>query len=240
MMPSSPEVVPVSLTPGKSTTTPKTPIAKPSPSGGTTSASKTTEGTFICLPHKDTTGPQTMECAFGLKAADGSNYALDISSVTPAPTNLPTNAKKFAVSGTITPIEALSSNTWQKYDVKGIIKVTSYKEVASSTPVVSGNNQVTLKLNESVTIAGTAIKVGTVTQDSRCPSDVTCIQAGKVVIEVFMTAAGSPTKSSLLEIGKIIETPTLSIALDKVNPYPISTHKTTDSEYRFVLTVKVK
>src|SRR5690606_35704888 len=24
-------------------------------------------GTMVCLPHKDTSGPQTLECAFGLK-----------------------------------------------------------------------------------------------------------------------------------------------------------------------------
>jgi hypothetical protein len=33
-------------------------------------------GTMVCLPHKDTSGPQTMECAFGLKADDGRYYAL--------------------------------------------------------------------------------------------------------------------------------------------------------------------
>lgn len=33
-------------------------------------------GTMICLPHKNTSGPQTLECAFGLKGDDGKNYAL--------------------------------------------------------------------------------------------------------------------------------------------------------------------
>ena len=36
------------------------------------------EGEFVCLPHTDTTGPQTEECAFGLKTADGKYYALDL------------------------------------------------------------------------------------------------------------------------------------------------------------------
>ncbi len=33
-------------------------------------------GTMVCLPHKDTSGPQTMECAFGIKADDGRYYGL--------------------------------------------------------------------------------------------------------------------------------------------------------------------
>ncbi len=35
----------------------------------------TVSGEIICLPHKDTSGPQTMECAFGLQDKNGNNYA---------------------------------------------------------------------------------------------------------------------------------------------------------------------
>jgi len=33
-------------------------------------------GTSTCLPHIDTSGPQTLECAIGLKTEDGKYYAL--------------------------------------------------------------------------------------------------------------------------------------------------------------------
>lgn len=36
----------------------------------------TINGEAMCLPHKDTSGPQTMECAFGLKDEKGQYYAL--------------------------------------------------------------------------------------------------------------------------------------------------------------------
>lgn len=36
----------------------------------------TISGIMICLPHKNTSGPQTLECAFGLKGDDGNNYGL--------------------------------------------------------------------------------------------------------------------------------------------------------------------
>ena len=33
-------------------------------------------GTITCLPHRDQEGPQTLECAYGLKTDDGIYYAL--------------------------------------------------------------------------------------------------------------------------------------------------------------------
>lgn len=34
------------------------------------------KGTAVCLPHKDTSGPQTLECALGIKDEKGQYYAL--------------------------------------------------------------------------------------------------------------------------------------------------------------------
>lgn len=34
------------------------------------------EGQVVCLPHKDKTGPQTLECAYGLQDKDGTHYSL--------------------------------------------------------------------------------------------------------------------------------------------------------------------
>jgi hypothetical protein len=36
----------------------------------------TIKGTMVCLPHKNTEGPQTLECAFGLKDGKGNYYGL--------------------------------------------------------------------------------------------------------------------------------------------------------------------
>ena len=35
-----------------------------------------TQGTFVCLPHRNTGGPMTLECAFGLKDDEDNYYAL--------------------------------------------------------------------------------------------------------------------------------------------------------------------
>lgn len=39
-------------------------------------SSITVRGTFTCLPHWDTSGPQTLECAFGLLDDSGNYYVL--------------------------------------------------------------------------------------------------------------------------------------------------------------------
>lgn len=80
----------------------------------------TVEGTFTCLPHKDTTGPQTLECAMGLAAATGEYYALDVSAVT-----YPADLTRARVSGQFVPSAALSTDAWQKYQMEGIIRVES-------------------------------------------------------------------------------------------------------------------
>ena len=36
----------------------------------------TVKGQSVCLPHRDMDGPQTMECAQGLKTSDGIYYAI--------------------------------------------------------------------------------------------------------------------------------------------------------------------
>ena len=88
------------------------------------------EGTFIgtptCLLHRDTSGPQTLECAVGIRFDDGTYYALDMSGMA---ADFQSYQGRMSVSGTVVPIEAISSNVWQKYDIKGIMKVSSAKKL---------------------------------------------------------------------------------------------------------------
>ena len=81
-------------------------------------------GTQICLPHKNQNGPQTMECAMGLKATDGKNYGLDVSSLQPDAIGEFMDGALVRVVGDFTLEEALSTDHWQKYDMEGIVHVT--------------------------------------------------------------------------------------------------------------------
>ena len=87
----------------------------------------TLEGTYVCLPHRDTSGPQTMECAYGLQTLVGEYYALDFGDDQEAAARVITG-ERVTLSGVITPIERLSSETWQKYDVEGILSVEGGSE----------------------------------------------------------------------------------------------------------------
>jgi len=85
----------------------------------------TLDGKTICLPHKDTSGPQTLECAFGIKTLEGDNYALDLSALSPEDQLEINTGEEIQVIGVVVPIEEISSDVWQKYDVKGIMKVSA-------------------------------------------------------------------------------------------------------------------
>lgn len=89
-----------------------TPIA---PTGTKVSLS----GEFVCLPVKDTGGPQTLECAMGLKAADGKFYALrdstsDYSLISKAKTS-----DQVDITG------VLEASVSSKYDIVGTVVLDS-------------------------------------------------------------------------------------------------------------------
>ena len=202
-------------------------------------AEGTLEGTTVCLPHKNTEGPQTLECAFGLQTASSTYYALDTREVQTEDNLLQQTGIKVKVSGTIVPVEALSSNNWQNYNIKGIIAVKTYERVATTPAPVLVDSKVTLGLNEPITVNNTEIKPWAVLEDNRCPSDVQCIQAGRVVVGVNVNSPSGPSSFQMTP-GQTATTETLAITLDKVTPNTLSTHKIADNEYRFTLTIKNK
>lgn len=85
------------------------------------------KGTYTCLPHKNTDGPQTMECALGMKTDKGLYYALDTSAVSPNPFDMATG-QNISVTGTLVAKNALNSNQWNIYPIEGIIKVSKWSK----------------------------------------------------------------------------------------------------------------
>lgn len=83
----------------------------------------TVSGTYTCLPKKDTGGPMTLECAFGLKSEKG-YYALDLSALKSDNYPALTGNESITVEGVLVPIEMISTDRWQVYqDLIGIISV---------------------------------------------------------------------------------------------------------------------
>jgi hypothetical protein len=86
-------------------------------------------GLFECLPHKNTSGPQTAECALGVAVDESdAHYALNLSELANPALNFPTGSH-VEVEGMLTPANQLNSDAWQKYPIDGIISVTSIKQI---------------------------------------------------------------------------------------------------------------
>lgn len=100
-------------------------------------------------------------------------------------------------------------------------------------PTVASSTSATLKMNETYTMYGVSIQPQEIVSESRCPSDVTCIQAGTVKVAVLITTESGSHRVEF-EPGQKENIDSTSLTLKEVTPYPQSTHKTTDDEYRFV------
>ncbi len=87
--------------------------------------SVTLSGKYVCLPHLVESDFQTMECAFGLQTNDGDFYAVNFGQSVDA-------VKQFMAGGKVTAEgfvvikEALSSNQWASYKMKGIFTITKF------------------------------------------------------------------------------------------------------------------
>ena len=84
----------------------------------------TITGHFSCLPLKVPTGGGLTDCQLGIRARDGSHYALNVSRVQDA--NIDLRAEDtIAVTGVIEPIENVDEPRWAEYDIAGVIKVNT-------------------------------------------------------------------------------------------------------------------
>lgn len=83
----------------------------------------TLTGQVVCLPPKDKDGPNTRECAMGLRTDAGEHYALDFAMMSQENPGID-SGDRFTANGLITPVEMLSAERWSKYDMVGIFSVT--------------------------------------------------------------------------------------------------------------------
>lgn len=107
-------------------------------------------------------------------------------------------------------------------------------------PTPNTNNEnglVEVGLGQTASSLGVTITPLQVLEDSRCPTDVTCIQAGRVRLRASLVS-GSRTADQVFIIGEPITTGAEEVALIEVNPAPISTVTITDSDYRFTFKIQ--
>ena len=83
----------------------------------------TITGSFNCLPLKvGVTEPET--CILGVRSRDGFHYALDISRIQDANTDLKAE-DTIAVTGTLKSEDQVSQPEWAEYDIMGVVLVNT-------------------------------------------------------------------------------------------------------------------
>ncbi|MCL4870576.1 MAG: hypothetical protein KJ063_16560 [Anaerolineae bacterium] len=116
---------------------------------------------------------------------------------------------------------------------------STVRPTPSSEPTDEPETELTLNLNEpfalsagkSVVVAGTELRLTftKVVEDSRCPTEVTCVWAGQAVIEIMVQMGESAPQSITFstnpistELHDTIELSGYTIHLQSLDPYPQS------------------
>ncbi len=108
----------------------------------------------------------------------------------------------------------------------------------SSPTEVAVGQEFVLAPGDTALVAGGGprIRFVKVLQDSRCPSDVVCVRAGEVVVE--LTIADGSTETVSLQPGQSTARDGYTVILVTVDPYPKSTERIEPSQYRATLRVE--
>src|SRR3989344_150968 len=94
-----------------------------------------------------------------------------------------------------------------------------------------------LKIGEKKVIGPVTIELLKIVEDSRCPKDVQCIQAGRGRVEVNLTMGGESEKTIIASDGDAYKIADYYVEISAVDPGPVSTKKILDSEYQVTFTV---
>ncbi len=122
--------------------------------------------------------------------------------------------------------------------IEGSYLITKYEENPQEVEVAT-EDTVTLSLNETGSLYGVRITPRMVTEDSRCPQDVACIQAGQVRIQAeLIDGMGTSTMEFTLGAEESISSEVAMFWLTTVTPEKASTTHTEDAQYRFTFTAE--
>jgi hypothetical protein len=120
---------------------------------------------------------------------------------------------------------------------QGAVTTTPAKPAATGTPAPTTHTTTTqngtLTIGDSQTIHGTSILLRELTEDSRCPVDVQCIQAGTVRVRASVNSGADVT----LTLGQPHTVGGAVITLTAVTPEKNSQLSIIPTQYRFTLSV---
>ena len=105
-----------------------------------------------------------------------------------------------------------------------------------------GSGLLTLAPGQTTPVPGEGLqlKFDQVVSDSRCPSDVACIQAGEAVVAVIVIGADRARQRYEIHTSgatSVVHTG-LMISLEALEPRPVSSRPTRPADYRVTLRVR--
>lgn len=98
--------------------------------------------------------------------------------------------------------------------------------------------QIASKLDQRVQAGDVAITPRAVFEDSRCPADVVCIQAGTVRVRALVAQSGTEVEQEFT-LGRAVSLGKSEITLVDVKPYPYAGKEIASAEYEFTWEVRV-
>lgn len=133
-------------------------------------------------------------------------------------------------------ISQISQNIPEENIVKIDDETKPDEVIPAPIPPVKDN---TLNIGESGDYGTVYIKPLSIEEDSRCPEDVTCIQAGTVRVNIEVTSKVGQGNSDIhiAKLGEVLETHGVKIILSKVEPAPNSTRTISANDYEFTFDV---
>jgi hypothetical protein len=109
---------------------------------------------------------------------------------------------------------------------------------AQEPPAAELGAEITLSPGTSANVKSAEMKVRfvAVTEDSRCPRDVTCIWAGEVKVQLEFQTEQGVSRVEIVE-GRSAEVGSYRVTIVRVEPQPVSTVKIAAPDYRVTLKV---
>lgn len=110
----------------------------------------------------------------------------------------------------------------------------------SASHAASLGQEVTLAPGEQADPHGLSVEFVKVVEDSRCPSDVTCVWAGEVKVQLSTRVRASETVQLEITAGQDATVGGFRLAVMHVQPERVSTRAIAPEEYRVTLRVESK
>jgi len=114
--------------------------------------------------------------------------------------------------------------------------VTASPESAQTVPAGA---RVTLGVGEGASVRGTSVTLRFlgVIEDSRCPSDTTCVWAGEVKVQIEILERSKASRQVELKLGESADAGGHVVSLVQVEPHPRSNVRIAANGYRATLKI---